>query len=101
MLLDVPNRGRKLAPELFDDSPQAGATRADQASDAGNGFPYGRGTTLVWVRWQSDIPSAPGQLAMQAPVLAGVTGRVREEFVFVGAAAPRGRTLPGVRAAPG
>ena len=82
MLLDVPNRGRKLVPELFDDSPQPGATRADQASDAGNGFLYGRGTTLVWVGWQGDIPSAPGQLAMQAPVLAGVTGRVREEFVF-------------------
>jgi hypothetical protein len=38
MLLDVPNRGRKLAPELFDDSPQPGATRAEQAGDAGNGF---------------------------------------------------------------
>ena len=82
MLLDVPNRGRKLAPELFDDSPQPGATRAEQAGDAGNGFLYGRGTTLVWVGWQGDIPSAPGQLAMQAPVLSGVTGRVREEFVF-------------------
>jgi len=82
MLLDVPNRGRKLAPELFDDSPQPGATRADRVSDAGNGFLYGRGTTLVWVGWQGDIPSAPGQLAMQAPVLPGVTGRVREEFVF-------------------
>ena len=88
MLLDVPNRGRKLAPELFDDSPQPGATRADQASDAGNGFLYGRGTTLVWVGWQGDIPSAPGQLAMQAPVLAGVTGRVREEFVFDNTTSP-------------
>lgn len=82
LLLDVPNRGRKLAPELFDDSRQPGATRAEQASDAGNGFLYGRGATLVWVGWQGDIPSAPGQLAMQAPVLAGITGPVREEFVF-------------------
>ncbi len=82
MMLDVPNRGRKLAPELFDDAPQPGATRAEQAGDAGNGFLYGRGTTLVWVGWQGDIPSVPGQLAMQAPVVGGVTGRVREEFVF-------------------
>lgn len=88
MLLDVPNRGRKLAPELFDDSPQPGATRAEQAGDAGNGFLYSRGTTLVWVGWQGDIPSAPGQLAMQAPVLAGVTGRVREEFVFDNTTSP-------------
>ena len=82
MLVDVPNRGRKLAPELFDDAPQPGANRAEQAGDAGNGFLYGRGTTLVWVGWQGDIPSTPGQLAMQAPILTGVTGTVREEFVF-------------------
>ncbi len=88
MLVDVPNRGRKLAPELFDDSPQPGATRAEQAGDAGNGFLYGRGTTLVWIGWQGDISSAPGQLAMQAPVLSGVTGRVREEFVFDNTTSP-------------
>lgn len=82
LLLDVPNRGRKLAPELFDDSRQPGANHAEQAADAGIGFLPGRGMTMVWVGWQGDIPSAPGQLAMQAPVLKGVTGKVREEFVF-------------------
>src|SRR5438105_12119811 len=29
LLLEVPNRGRKLAPQLFDDSPQPGANRAE------------------------------------------------------------------------
>lgn len=82
LLLDVPNRGRKLAPELFDDSCQPGANAADKAGDAGIGFLPGRGMTMVWVGWQGDLPSAPGQLAMQAPVLKGVTGPVREEFVF-------------------
>lgn len=82
LLLDVPNRGRKLAPELFDDSRQPGANAATAPEDAGIGFLHGRGTTMVWVGWQADIPSAPGQLALQAPTLAGVTGPVREEFVF-------------------
>jgi hypothetical protein len=82
LLLDVPNRGRKLAPQLFDDSPQPGANNLRAADDAGIGFLAGRGTTMVWIGWQADIPSAPGQLALTAPVLQGVTGAVREEFVF-------------------
>ncbi len=82
MLLDVPNRGRKLAPQLFDDVAQPGANAAETAADAGLGFLHGRGTTMVWVGWQADIPSAPGQLALAAPVLPGITGAVREEFVL-------------------
>ncbi|TPG61341.1 hypothetical protein EAH89_01975 [Roseomonas nepalensis] len=82
LLLDVPNRGRKLAPQLFDDAPQPGANNLAAAADAGIGFLAGRGATVAWVGWQADIPSAPGQLALAAPVLRGVTGTVREEFVF-------------------
>jgi len=82
LLLDVPNRGRKLAPVLFDDSRAPGSNNAASAADAGIGFLHGRGMTMVWVGWQSDIPSAPGQLAIQVPVLHGVTGAMRDEFVF-------------------
>jgi hypothetical protein len=82
LLLDVPNRGRKLAPQLFDDARQPGANNAEVPEDAGIGFLHGRGTTTVWVGWQADIPSQPRQLALAAPVLRGVTGPVREEFVF-------------------
>jgi len=82
LLLDVPNRGLKLAPQLFDDSPQPGANRATAASDAGIGFLHRAGYTMVWVGWQGNIPSAPGQLALSAPVLKGVTGPAREEFIF-------------------
>jgi Alpha/beta hydrolase domain len=82
LLLDVPNRGRKLAPQLFDDSSQPGANRAEAAEDAGLGFLHRQGFTMVWVGWQGDIPSKPGQLAMSAPVLKGVTGPAREEAVF-------------------
>src|SRR5215212_97532 len=82
LLLDVPNRGRKLAPQLFDDSSQPGANNAQSADDAGIGFLHRQGYTMVWVGWQGDIPSRTGQIALTAPVLKGVTGPAREEFVF-------------------
>jgi hypothetical protein len=93
LLLEVPNRGRKLAPQLFDDSPQPGANIAQGADDAGIGFLHGRGYTMVWVGWQGDIPSKPGQLALSAPVLKGVTGPAREEFIFDNTTNPAKATL--------
>lgn len=93
LLLDVPNRGRKLAPQLFDDVPQPGANNAATAEDAGIGFLAQRGTIMAWVGWQADITSAPGQLALAAPVLRGVTGPVREEFVFDNIRSPATATL--------
>jgi hypothetical protein len=82
LLVDIPNRGRKLAPELFDDALPGGSNDAEKAADAGIGFLYGQGYTLVWIGWQADISSKPGQLALTAPVLKGVTGAVRDEFIF-------------------
>jgi hypothetical protein len=93
LLLEVPNRGRKLAPQLFDDSPQPGANRAEAAEDAGIGFLHRQGFTMVWVGWQADIPSRPGQMALSAPVLKGVTGPAREEYVFDNTTSPARATL--------
>jgi hypothetical protein len=93
LLLDVPNRGRKLAPQLFDDSSQPGANRAETAEDAGIGFLHRQGYTMVWVGWQGDIASKPGQMALSAPVLKGVTGPAREEYVFDNTESPARATL--------
>ncbi len=93
LLLDVPNRGRKVAPQLFDDIGQPAANRAQEAADAGIGFLHRQGYTMVWVGWQADMPSAPGQLALTAPVLAGVTGPMREEFIFDTTTSPARATL--------
>jgi hypothetical protein len=82
LLLDVPNRGRKLAPQLFDDSEQPGANNAQKSADAGLGFLHRLGYTMVWVGWQSDIPSEPQQMALLSPAAKGVTGPVRNEFQF-------------------
>jgi Alpha/beta hydrolase domain len=93
LLLDVPNRGRKLAPQLFDDSSQPGANRAEAAEDAGLGFLHRQGFTMAWVGWQGDIPSRPGQMALSAPILKGITGPAREEYVFDNTTSPARATL--------
>ena len=82
LLIDVPNRGTKLAPQLFDDVPQPGGNEATKAADAGTGFLHGQGYTMAWIGWQADLPSRPNQLALAAPVLNGVTGPARDEFLF-------------------
>ena len=94
LLVDVPNRGRKLAPQLFDDSRQPGANNADKAADGGIGFLHAQGYSMAWIGWQADIPSQPGQLALTAPVLRGVTGPVRDEFVFDHLRSPAAANLP-------
>jgi Alpha/beta hydrolase domain len=82
LLVDVPNRGRKLAPQLFDDSPQPGANNAIKAQDAGIAYLHRQGYTMAWIGWQGDIPTEAMQLAMQAPSAIGLTGNAREEFQF-------------------
>ena len=40
------------------------------------------GTTVVWSGWDPEAPRANDGLRIEIPVLAGVTGPVRDEFVF-------------------
>src|SRR5258708_22462169 len=82
LLVDIPNRGTKLAPQLFDDAAKPGGNDAEKAADAGLGFLHGQGFAMAWIGWQADIPSKPGQLALAAPVLRGVTGPARDELLF-------------------
>ena len=83
LLLEVPNRGRKLALPLFNDAPPE-----EQSGDAGNGFLYAQGFSLAWVGWQGDFLPRPGELSIALPRLAGVTGEMREETVFDHARSP-------------
>jgi alpha/beta hydrolase family protein len=93
LLVDIANRGLKLAPQLFDDSPQPGANNAEKSADAGTGFLYDHGYTLAWIGWQADIPSKPGQIALAVPVVTGITGPARDEFVFDNTTSPATATL--------
>ncbi len=79
LLLEAPNRGRELVGQLLHDSPDANGLA--RGAEAGNGFLLDRGYTLAWVGWQADR-TAEGGLRLRAPVLPGVTGLSREEFLF-------------------
>jgi hypothetical protein len=81
LLADVPNRGSKPAPGLFNDVAFRGAFTL--AGDGGNGFLMEAGHVLAWASWQHDVPALAGLLApLEVPRLAGVTGVAREEYVF-------------------
>lgn len=82
LLVEVPNRGRELAGQLYNDGTANGLMHG---RDPGNGFLLRQGLTLAWVGWQADIPSGEGRgagLRLESPVVPSVTGLSREEFLF-------------------
>lgn len=85
LLVEVPNRGRKLIGAGFDDAP-AQYGQLTNASDAGKGFLLAQGYTLAWIGWQGDVPLSDGKpnalLGMKAPTIPNATGPARDEWVF-------------------
>ena len=80
LFYDVLNRGRKLGLELMNDAPPS--NDPSTATEAGNGFLMEQGYTIVWSGWQGDVATASALLGLEVPVVPGVTGASREEFVF-------------------
>jgi hypothetical protein len=76
LVYDVPNRGNQLIMPRLN-----GAPEGSHPGHAGNGFLMRRGYTLVWSAWQGDVPPGNDRLVARFPVVAGVTGMVREEFI--------------------
>ncbi len=72
LLLDVPNRGRKVALGMFNSTPRA--ADPSTAEDFGNGFLMRWGYTVAWVGWQPDVPRRDGMMALGAPAARGTTG---------------------------
>lgn len=85
LLVEVPNRGRKLIGPGFDNAPPTYG-RLGEAADAGTGFLLAQGYTLAWIGWQGDLPASGGKgaaaLGINLPTLPGVTGPSRDEWVF-------------------
>lgn len=78
LLLDVPNRGRKIALAMFNSAVRAADPRAPE--DFGNGFLMRQGWTVAWIGWQPDVPRIDGLMALDVPRARGVSGLVRCEF---------------------
>ena len=78
LLLDVPNRGRKVALGMFNATPRSNDPTTP--ADFGNGFLMRHGYTVAWVGWQHDVPRRDDMMAMTVPSARGVTGLVRCEF---------------------
>jgi hypothetical protein len=78
LLLDVPNRGRKVALGMFNSAVRV--PDPTTVEDFGNGFLMRHGFTVAWTAWQHDVPRRDGMMAMDVPRAAGVSGLVRCEF---------------------
>src|SRR5919106_1755867 len=78
LLLDVANRGRKVALGMFNSAPRVPDPMT--AEDFGNGFLMRHGWTVAWIGWQHDVPRRDGLMALDVPRAHGVSGWVRCEF---------------------
>ena len=75
--LEIANRGSSP----FWGALNLGAARGMPGKqDMGDHFMLDQGFTLVWVGWQSDVTGS-NNVKLYAPVLAGVTGKVRTEIL--------------------
>lgn len=75
LLMDVANRGRKVALGMFNSTPRVPDPSAPV--DFGNGFLMRQGYTVGWVGWQIDVPRQDGLMALDVPRAQGVTGFIR------------------------
>lgn len=68
-LLDVPNRGRRVATTLFNraDIDLSGSGRIP----VGDGWLFRHGYTVAWVGWQWDVPRGPSRMGQEPPSVAG------------------------------
>src|SRR5437899_2998136 len=78
LLLDVANRGRKVALGMFNSAVRV--PDPTTAEDFGNGFLMRHGFVVAWIGWQHDVPRQDGLMALDVPRAAGVSGLVRCAF---------------------
>src|SRR5947208_2096938 len=76
LVYDVPNRGNQPIMPRLNGVPDGG-----HPQHAGNGFLMRRGFTVVWSGWQGDVPPGNDRLTARFPIIPGITGMVREEFI--------------------
>ena len=91
LLLDVPNRGRKVALGMFNSAVRV--PDPTTAEDFGNGFLMRHGYTVAWCGWQHDVPRQDGLMALTVPVARGARARsAMPWFAAWAGSTPRRRT---------
>ena len=91
LLYEVTNRGNKFLMSWINDAGQppgngAAANINDPRSvaDAGNGFSFRRGWTIVWSGWQPEAPTANHGMTLRVPVATNggkpIVSRIRNEI---------------------
>src|SRR2546421_1799513 len=97
LLYEVNNRGRKRLLPIFHEAPETSPTSANDPAtvdDAGNGFLFRQGYTLVWSGWDPDAPRANQGMTIRVPIATEggkpIVQTIRDEFVV-------GTRLPGTR----
>jgi hypothetical protein len=66
LLLEVLNRGRKLAPRMLNHAPAEAAPTANVAE--GDGFLMRHGWTIAWCGWQWDVIQSPALMGLNPPI---------------------------------
>ncbi|TMQ52163.1 MAG: hypothetical protein E6K74_12645, partial [Candidatus Eisenbacteria bacterium] len=74
LLLDVPNRGRKVALGLLNSTPRVPDPATPE--DFGNGFLMRWGYTVAWCGWQHDVPRRDGLMALTVPAVRSGNGPI-------------------------
>ncbi|MCC5902108.1 MAG: hypothetical protein JJT87_09280 [Halomonas sp.] len=77
LFYEVPNRGRNLSFPLLNLSNTAGDFTVQ---DPGDGFLMRQGHTMVWSGWQDGLNDS--LIGIDLPIIEGVVGESREEFIF-------------------
>lgn len=65
-LVELPNRGRKLAPRLFNRAPAEVPPTANVP--AGDGFLFRHGWTVAWIGWQWDVYRSDALMGLVPPL---------------------------------
>ena len=80
LLVEIPNRGGKAMLARF--CYARGSLDPQGAEEFGDGWLLDQGYTLAWIGWQWDVPAGdPRLLRAHVPVIRGVEGVVRAEFL--------------------
>jgi len=83
LFFDYGNRGSKRALQFFCDAPANNDPKT--LEDAGNGFLFRHGYTIVWCGWQGGLYPGDGRLLLDVPVASfpdrPITGETRIEYI--------------------